>query len=204
FTFSGGTCSAANVQRLATFAFNSADVSTSGLDFQASYDSDWGAARVQVGFSGSYVLEYQVDDVVVEGVSVQPAFDAAGLLNYQTTAYPLPRLKGSAWVQGTHGDHSLRLQVNHVGGYTDQRGGDVCGPNPAPAGAGVTGGKEIGSFDTVDVTWRWEVLESTAVSLALLNLFDSDPPLARLDQNFDPFTASPLGFTARVGVSRAF
>ena len=44
----------------------------------------------------------------------------------------------------------------------------------------------------------------TAVSLALYNLFDTDPPLARLDQNFDPFTASPLGFTAKVGVSQAF
>ena len=34
--------------------------------------------------------------------------------------------------------------------------------------------------------------------------FDEDPPLARLDQNFDPFTASPLGFTAKVAVSQAF
>jgi iron complex outermembrane receptor protein len=205
FTFSGGACSAANVQRLATYAFNSADVSTSGLDFQASYDTAWGGSRLQVGLSGSYVLEYQVDDVVVEGVPVQPAFDAAGLLNYQTTAYPLPRLKGFAWVQGTHGNHSLRLQLNHVGGYTDQRGADVFGPNAAAlAGASVTAAKEIGSFDTMDVTWRWQVLDSTAVSLALLNVLDQDPPLARLDQNFDPFTASPLGFTARLGISRAF
>jgi iron complex outermembrane receptor protein len=205
FTFSGGSCSAANVQRLATFAFNSADVSTSGLDFQGSYDSAWGAARVQVGFSGSYVIEYQVDDVVVEGVPVQPAFDAAGLLNYQTTAYPLPKLKGSAWVQGTHGNHSLRLQLNHIGSYTDQRGSDVFGPNAAAlAGASVTAAREIGSFDTVDLTWRWQPLKDTAVSFALLNVLGQDPPLARLDQNFDPFTASPLGFTARLGVSRAF
>ena len=44
----------------------------------------------------------------------------------------------------------------------------------------------------------------TTLSVALFNIFDQDPPFARLDQNFDPFTASPLGFTAKLGVSQAF
>ncbi|OJU60246.1 MAG: hypothetical protein BGO08_02185 [Altererythrobacter sp. 66-12] len=205
FTFSGGLCSAANVQRLATYAVNSADVSTSGVDFQASYDARLGPVKAQAGVSGSYVIHYDVDDVLVEGVLVQPAYDAAGLLNYQTTAYPLPRLKGQAWVQGALGDHSLRLQVNYVDSYRDQRGADVFGPNAsALAGASVTAGKTIGSFTTVDAVWRWTVFDRTTVSLALYNLFDADPPFARLDQNFDPFTASPLGFTATLGLSQAF
>jgi iron complex outermembrane receptor protein len=204
FTFSGGICAVSNVQRVATYSFNAADVSTSGFDVQASYDFEAGAAHMQAGFSSSYVLEYQVDDVVVEGITVQPAFDAAGLLNYQTTAYPLPQFKGQAWVQGLVGDHSLRLQLNHVDGYTDQRTAEF-GPNTtALAGASVTSGKAIGSMTTVDVTWRWQPFDATTVSLALVNLFDEDPPFARLDQNFDPFTASPLGFTARFGVSQEF
>lgn len=205
FMFSGGICGVANVQRVATYAFNAADVSTSGFDVQASYDFEAGAARMQAGFAGSYVIEYEVADVVVEGVVVQPAFDAAGLLNYQTTAYPLPQLKGQAWLQGGIGDHSLRLQLNYVGGYTDQRGADVFGPNAsALAGASVTAGKKVGSFTTLDLTWRWQVLERTGASLALVNLLDEDPPFARLDQNFDPFTANPLGFTVRFGLSQAF
>ena len=198
-------CSAANVQRLATYAFNAADVSTSGIDFQGSYDFAAGGAEIQAGLSGSYVIEYEVDDVVVEGITVQPAYDAAGLLNYQTTAYPLPQLKGQVWLQGALGDHSLRLQINHVDSYTDQRGADVFGPNfAALAGASVTAGKVIDSFTTVDLTWRWQMLAGTTLSLALFNLFDEDPPFARLDQNFDPFTASPLGFTAKTGVSHEF
>jgi iron complex outermembrane recepter protein len=205
FTFSGGVCSAANVQRLATFAFNSADVSTSGIDLQASYEARLGAARVQAGVSGAYVIEYAIDDVMVEGILVQPAFDAAGKLNFQTTAYPLPRWKGHAWLQGELGDHQLRLQVNHVSSYTDQRGAEVFGPNfAALAGASVTAGKTIGDFTTLDATWRWSLRPGTTASLALYNIFDRDPPLARLDQNFDPFTASPLGFTAKLGVSQAF
>lgn len=205
FTFSGGVCSSANVQRLTTYAFNSADVSTSGVDFQADYSTDIGGIQAQAGLSGSYVIDYEIDDVVVEGIVVQPAFDAAGLLNYQTTAYPLPRLKGQAWVQGTMGDYSLRFQMNYVDSYTDQRGADVFGPNnPALAGASVTTGKVIGNFTTFDAVWRWRALEQTSVSVALFNIFDKEPPFARLDQNFDPFTASPIGFTAKVGVSQGF
>ncbi|HWK42871.1 MAG TPA: TonB-dependent receptor [Croceibacterium sp.] len=205
FTFSGGVCSAANVMRLATYAVNSADVSTDGLDFHASYDAKLGEVAAQAGVSGSYVLHYNVDDVMVEGVLVQPAYDAAGKLNYQTTAYPIPRLKGQMWVQGAAGDHSLRLQLNHVASYRDQRGADVFGPNNAAlAGASVTAGKTIGSFTTLDAVWRWRVRDRATISVALYNLFDTDPPFARLDQNFDPFTASPLGFTARLGVSTAF
>ena len=204
FTFSGGTCAVSNVQRVATYAFNAADVSTSGFDVQASYDFDAGEVHLQAGFASSYVLEYAVDEVVVEGITVQPAFDAAGLLNYQTTAYPLPQFKGQAWLQGTIGDHLLRLQLNHVDGYTDQRTAEF-GPNTtALAGASVTAGKQIGSFTTFDLTWRWSLFDTTTVSLALVNLFDEDPPFARLDQNFDPFTASPLGFTARFGLSQEF
>lgn len=205
FTFSGGVCSSANVQRLTTYAFNSADVSTSGLDFQADYTAEIGGIDAQAGVSGSYVIDYDIDQVMVEGIVVQPAFNAAGKLNYQTTAYPLPRLKGQAWIQGALGDYSLRLQMNYVDSYTDQRGADVFGPNNAAlAGAAVTTGKVIGNYTTFDAVWRWQVLDGTRVSLALLNIFDVDPPFARLDQNFDPFTASPLGFSAKFGLSQNF
>jgi iron complex outermembrane receptor protein len=204
FLFSGGVCSAANVQRLTTYAFNSADVTTSGLDLSASYDRDLGGAQLQAGFNTSYTIEFKLDEVMVEGIPVQPAFDAAGKLNYQTTAYPLPRVKGSAWLEGEIDGHSLRLQLNHVGSYTDQRGPAVFGPNPSLAGASVTTGKRIDTFTTLDATWLWRLETGTSVSIALFNIFDTAPPFARLDQNFDPFTASPLGFTARMGVSQAF
>ncbi len=205
FTFSGGTCAVANVQRLRTFAFNSAGVETSGVDAQASYARDLGPVSAELGVSGSYLLEYRVGTVTVEGIAVQPGFDAAGLLNYQTTAYPLPKLKGQAWVQGGWGAHSLRVQLNFIGEMTDQRGADVFGPNPSVlAGASVGAGKQIGSFTTVDVAWRWRLPTGSELSLAVANLLDTAPPFARLDQNYDPLTASALGMTVKVGISQAF
>ncbi|MEO6152679.1 MAG: TonB-dependent receptor [Croceibacterium sp.] len=205
FTFSGGVCSTANVQRLATYAINSADVETSGIDVRASYRAPLGPVRVDIGVSATYVIEAKVGAVTVEGIAVQPAFDAAGKLNYQTTAYPLPQWKGQGWLEGKDGPHTVRLQVNYIDGLTDQRGADVFGPNAsALAGGSVTTGKQIGSFATVDLAWRWRLPTGTELSVAGFNLFDTKPPFARLDQNYDPFTASALGFTAKLGASQAF
>ena len=69
----------------------------------------------------------------------------------------------------------------------------------------MTAGKTIKPFTTFDATYRL-VLRGTGSTLTLsaLNIFDKAPPFARLDQNYDPFTASPLGFTAKVGISQKF
>lgn len=205
FTFTGAGCGIGNVQRLRTQYVNSADVSTSGIDFSASYELPVGSGSVTVGAAGTYVIDYKTSDVTVEGIVVQPAFDAVGLLNYQSTAYPLPRWKGNAYLQGDFGNHSLRLQANYIDGYTDQRGAAIFGPNlGALAGASVTTGKNIGSFTTVDATYRLQLKTGTTIAISALNIFDQAPPFARLDQNYDPFTASPLGFTAKISITQDF
>lgn len=205
FTFTGAGCGIGNVQRLRTQYVNSADVTTSGVDFSASYAMPVGSGSVTAGFAGTYVIDYKTSDVVVEGVTVQPAFNAVGLLNYQTTAYPLPKWKGNAYLEGDFGNHSLRVQVNYLDGYTDQRGGAIFGPNAgALAGASVTTGKEIESFTTVDATYRLKLNTGTTIAISALNILDKDPPFARLDQNYDPFTASPLGFTAKISITQDF
>ena len=205
FTFNGGICSIGNVQRLRTLVVNSANVSTSGVDFQASVQNDFGEANLTAGVAGTYIINYKTNDVTVEGIVVQPKFDGVGLLNFQTTAYPLPQWKGNAYLQGVFGDHSLRFQYNYIDGYTDQRGAAVFGPNNgALAGASVTAGKNIGSFGTFDVTYRVSLPTGTTISLSALNIFNKAPPFARLEQNYDPFTGSPIGFNAKVAVSQKF
>jgi len=208
FTFTAAGCGIANVTRLRTNIVNSASVSTSGIDFMASYRTGFGEDfNLEAGFNGTYVIDYQTEDVSVEGILVQPAFDAVGKLNFQTTAYPLPQWKGFAYLQGETGPHSLRVQYNYIDGYTDQRTTifDGAANSGSLAGAAVTGGKEIGVFDTFDVTYRLN-LESigSTLSISALNIFDKDPPFARLDFNYDPFTASPLGFTLKAAISQRF
>lgn len=204
FTFTGAGCGIGNVQRLSTRLVNSANVSTSGLDFQAQYKFDLAGIDVAFGGTGTYVLDYRTRDVTVEGIVVQPTFDAVGKLNFQTTAYPLPPLKGNIYLQGDHGIHSARLQFNYIDGYTDQRDALFVPNTGALAGASTLGGRNISSFYTFDFTYRAALKTGTTVSLSVLNFLDRLPPFARLDFNYDPFTASPLGLTAKFGISQKF
>ena len=205
FTFTAAGCGIGNVQRLRTFLINNANVSTSGLDFQAEYKWKWGRYDLALGGTGTYVIEYRTGDVAVEGVTVQPAFDAVGKLNFQTTAYPLPQVKGFAYLDVRRGVHSGRLQFNYIDGYTDQRGAAIFGPNTgALAGAAVTAGQNIGAYKTLDFTYRLALETKTTLFVSFQNMLDEQPPFARLDFNYDPFTASPLGFNMRVGVTQRF
>ncbi len=205
FTFTGAGCGVGNVQRLTTNLINSANVQTSGLDFQAQVAKQFDSVKLVAGIAGTYVIDYRVADLSVAGVVVQPTFNAVGLLNFQTSAYPLPPIKGNVYLQGDAGQHSVRLQYNYIDGYRDQRTAAIFGPNTgALAGASVTTGQNIGSFGTLDFTYRVKLPTGTTISLSALNILDKAPPFARLDFNYDPFTASPLGFNAKFGISQKF
>ncbi|MBX9731752.1 MAG: TonB-dependent receptor, partial [Sphingomonas sp.] len=205
FTFTAAGCGIANVQRLRTQLVNSANVTTQGFDFQAQYRFALGKADLVFGGTGTYTLDYQVQDFSAAGVVVQRSFNAVGLLNFQTTAYPLPQLKGNIYLQGDLDIHQVRFQVNYIDGYRDQRTAAVFGPNTgALAGASVTNGQNIGSFTTVDFTYRLALKSKTTLSLSVLNMLNQLPPFARLDFNYDPFTASPLGVNAKVGLTQRF
>lgn len=99
------------------------------------------------------------------------------------------------------GAEALIADMGHFGRKPIQ----LFGPNNgALAGASVTSGKNIASFTTVDATYRLRLKSRTTLAVSALNILDQDPPFARLDQNYDPFTASPLGFTLKVAVSQDF
>jgi len=195
FTFSGGVCSQANIQRVQTFFVNGSPVVTKGFDFLGEaklgsiIDGDLG-----LGGTFTYVREYHVDPVQVAGLTVAPAFEASGFLNYQTTAYPIPKWKGSAYLEYESQMHGLRLTVNYVDSYIDAR--NIFAVNPR--------GKEIEEFITVDMTYRLMLMDNLMFLLAVDNMFDEDPPFARLDLSYDPLTANTLGRTFKVGVRKEF
>ncbi|CAN1530834.1 CirA Outer membrane receptor proteins, mostly Fe transport [Caulobacteraceae bacterium] len=212
FTFLGGVCSSANIQRLRTDTVNGAGVKTSGIDVLADYTlDDVLGGRLTVGTSVTYVFEYVTEATEVDGVVVAPAFDGVGLLNYQTTAYPLPQLKGSVYFEYNTGPHNLRLTLRYVDGYTDQREAPFLAssyfqniPVRTNIAAPITAGKNIESTLTTDLTYRVFLPWDTTATISMDNVFDEDPPFARLDLNYDPFTASGLGRTWKVSLTKKF
>jgi len=207
FSFQGA-CGVAAIARVRTLYVNGPSVQTSGVDAQGDYDfGDFLSGRLKVGGGLTYTLEYKTDAFSVGGVSVQPAYDAAGLLNYQLAATSLPQLKGQAYVEYTNGPHNLRWTVKYVSDYHDQRadvpGAGIVAVN-AVSGQVITAGSTIRATWTHNLDYRLLLPSNTTLTVGVENIFDQDPAFARLDLNYDPFTGDPLGRTIKVGLKKKF
>ena len=207
FQFSG-VCSAGNLTRLLTKFINGSEVTTSGVDLMGAYEfGDVLGGQLTVGGSATYVLEYYTEAQSVEGIVVAPAFEAVGNLNYQRNAYPLPEIKGQVYAQFERGAQNLRVTVNYVDGYEDNRASLFAAGayrdelnNPMT----VLAGQHIGKWVTANATYRVELPDDLTLTASVENITDEDPPFARLDLSYDPFTASGLGRTIKVGIRKRF
>ena len=199
-----GTCAASGIARVVTRAVNGPAVKTSGIDVLADYEvGDIMGGELRVGTSFTYVQEYTTEDFLVEGISIQPAFDAVGQLNYQTSAYPIPQWKGSAYAEYETGPHNIRWTVNYIDAYEDQRA-SIRAPNVNNGGEPILTGLEIDRMITHDLDYRFLAPWDTTLVLSVDNVLDEEPPFARLDLNYDPFTHNGLGRTIKVAVTKRF
>jgi iron complex outermembrane receptor protein len=195
--------SAGTISRVRTLNINGAPIDTSGIDIQAQLDFDMMGGTLSLGGSASYILEYVVGAQDVEGITVQPSFDAVGLLNYQTSVYPLPQWKGNAYIEWGSALQNLRLTVNYIDSYTDQRT-TIFAPSPNWGNVTIGAGKEIDAQVTLDLNYRLNLGETTTLLAGVQNATNEDPAFARLDLNYDPFTGDAIGRTIRVGVRQRF
>lgn len=209
FVFAGNNCAVANLQRIRTFYVNGPQVKTDGVDILATYDAGemWGGS-MRFGATVTYVNKYDVGATEVEGVTVSPAFSGVNKLNYQTQIVPVPQWKAQLYAEYTSGAHNLRVQLNHIDSYTDQRTSPFA-PTVLQDATGApvvksNEGRKIDAFTTVDVTYRLQAPWDTTVVVDVDNVFDEDPPFARLDLGYDPFTANPLGRTFKLSVTKRF
>jgi iron complex outermembrane receptor protein len=177
------------VVRARTNIVNGGDVSTTGIDFlvQYAHEFDFGLLST-VSVNGTYVLSYDVSDLLVNGIVIQRGFDAVGKLNFQTTAYPIPDFRAQAILQNQWGKHDLQIIGNFVNGYEDTR---------APA-------YRIPSFYTVDIAYNLNLTEDLILNFTVFNIANKQPGFARLDLNYDPFTANPVGRQFSFGVRKTF
>ncbi|WP_448581582.1 TonB-dependent receptor domain-containing protein [Thermaurantiacus sp.] len=198
FIFSGGpptggcgalTPTLGQVVRGRTDWVNSSDVRTSGIDFLVQYAHDFGAERrAAIGATGTYVLTYEVSDLFSQGALIQRGFDAVGKLNFQTTAYPIPDLRLQTFIEGSIGRHDLRLAGNFINGYIDIR---------PPA-------YRIPAFYTLDLSYNLTLPHDLVLNVTVFNLLNKTPGFARLDLNYDPFTANPIGRQVSFGLRKTF
>ncbi len=228
-TFSGGTCTqgitqANAISRVRSDTTNGPTVNTDGIDFDINYRMTGVLdGTMDVGATVSYVLHYSQDAFIYRGITVSPAYEAAGFTNYDRLPGTIPRWRGQFYADYAHGPHNLRLTVNYTDGATDNRGPTVvqtgsspnCSvPNMQAAVANgttppvncllTTQGLVVGSFTVVDATYRLQLPTNTTLYFTVQNLFDQDPSRARLELSYDPFIGNALGRTFKIGVRQTF
>jgi iron complex outermembrane receptor protein len=208
FTFNGA-CGVSTLSRILTKYINGPGIKTDGIDILADYDiDDVAGGRLHLGASATYVHKYDVGATSVEGATVSAAFSGVGHLNYQTQIYPIPKIRAQAYVEYNHTIHTLRVTMNYIDSYTDQRTSPFP-PNVVRDGSGnviplSNLGKTISDQITFDATYRAQLPWDTTMVVSVNNIFDQDPSFARLDLGYDPFTGGALGRTVKVSVSKKF
>ena len=230
FTFANGACGSgtgantaaivaaniANISRVKTVLQNGAIQTNEGLDFSASYRSTdflGSKARFGLGVDVTRTLHNRISAITVAGTQVSGPIDGVGLLNYQTTLYPVPKWKGQGYLDLGAGPVDLRVTVNYTDGLHDQRFDTKTGPfapdvtvtSTAVATDLLTKGADLNDFVTADINlqiklpWKNIVLSGT-----VFNIFDASPPFAREDYNYEPFIGNPFGRMFKIGVSTKF
>jgi len=65
-------------------------------------------------------------------------------------------------------------------------------------------GLRVKSFMMHDFTYRVKLPLDVTLSASVLNVFDRDPPKARLEYSYDPFIGNPIGRTFKIGLRKKF
>ena len=193
-----GTTLAAT-ERIEVSWINGEEIVTSGIDFDIGYAfEDVLPGTLALELEGSYVLEFDRDAQLDKSGTIQlaPADDIAGKLNYNLGAAftSKPQLKLAGTVAFTNNDHHASLIARFVDAYED---------------TGLTAAQradyphliEIDSHVTFDAHYVWRGIEGLALSANIINLTDEDPPAARGDLNYDPFTHNAFGRMIKLSVT---
>ncbi|MEO0712951.1 MAG: TonB-dependent receptor [Pseudomonadota bacterium] len=188
-TFDGAP-SLATIERIRANIVNGPDVNTSGIDARADYTfEDLVGADISLGVEATFVLEYDVGSYQIEDVIV-PEFDALGQLNRNNFLRPVPEVKANFFANYNRGIHNLRADIRYLSEYDDQRFEN----------------ETIDSFTSLDVTYNLDLTDTYGINAFISgqNITDEDPPFARLDLNYDPYTHPSYGRVIKIGASVAF
>jgi iron complex outermembrane recepter protein len=201
-TFNNGVCGAASTALVLTDiqTINGADAKISGIDASLQYDfEDVLGGLLTLGLDGTYNLKYEQGANFIEGIEVRAADDYVGT---RGTNGSQPRWKGSLFVEFGRGEHNVRWVSRYIDEMEDTRvqSSTAAFANITPGSPGAT----VDSYLTHDLHYRLGLASRMTFNASLLNVADEDPPFARLDLNYDPFTGSPVGRVVKVGVTKRF
>lgn len=211
-----GVTAGPNIARIRSDTTNGPTVRTSGIDAQLDYaiDDVWGG-QLALSANASFILEYEQDEFVYRGALVSRAYDARGYLNYERLPGTISKMRGLASAEYRKGPHILRASLNYIDGVIDDRGPvavqtggstacTLANAGTVPGCVLSTAPVDIDSFETVDLSYLLNFSTNTWLNVAVLNVFDEDPPQTRTSLTYDPAISSPYGISFKVGLRHVF
>ena len=147
--------------------------------------------ELTIGTAANRTLSYDFDAFSVAGLAI-PGLDAVGKLNTGTLAHPLPEWKSQSYVNFNRGPVNLRWSMRYSSGYLDTRW------------ATTAVGYDIDATTLHDFAAVIDLPRDVKLTLAVTNITDEEPPLARLPEGYDAMTTDPLGRTFRLGLRMSF
>ncbi len=168
-------------------------LTTSGLDTHLGINTDMGPGRFAANWDITHTLDYTTKSLTLEGLDLelQPEMNTAGYVNFgNPLAVSLPSWKHRASV-GYHLENvSYTNFYNYISSYEDR---------------GASLWNVIDPFATWDMTFQWRFPASGFdVTLYGLNVLDTPPPFADLEQEFDGFTHNPKDSRIKLGLTYRF
>ena len=201
FTFTDLGCGRANVQSYRTQYINGGKVKTSGVDFQASLDvGDLFDGQLTTGFDGTYLIQYDEDPYLIEGVPAPTRGTQERAGTYRASIFTgYNRVRANAYVNWASGIHNLRWQTRFISSVNQTESNSI---GLAIATKTTT---KIPEYWQHDLTYRAELPWDTTLTATVQNIFDEEPPFAIGTQyNYDPSSANPLGRVFAVAVKKRF
>jgi iron complex outermembrane receptor protein len=160
---------------------NSAELATSGIDFQADYavPLSWAGlgedSRLNMNLLVTYLNEYVMDGI-----------DYAGTIGAFNISGAFPELKANLRLSYDIGPVDLALNTRYIDAMDNQGNISAFGNNSFAS---------AGSATYIDLSARWQVSNAVELSLGMLNIGDRRPPVFNnaIDQNTDPSTYDMVG-----------
>lgn len=195
-----------DIARVRSDIVNGPDVLVRGLDFAANFARELGPGTASIGGNATLMLDYRFDDFELNGVTVQPGYDAVGFGNFFRDPGSVPEWRATGYVNYNFSGVNLRYGVSYIDGVFDDRCIDRD-PCFQTSQGGTNFGVEAESFTQHDFLVSYDFVAGGAdVQLqgGVKNFTDADPAPAQLPSAYNPFIGNPLGRNYRLGLRVRF
>lgn len=164
---------------------NASSIQTEGVDLSARYDRDLFGGRLTAEAAWTYVDRYDIR--LSPGAAPT---SGVGSTNLNTLGRSLPRNRGEFTLSWTGATDAFAATVHHTDSYRNDRSG-ITDPS-------------IDAWTTVDLRYARALSDALELSVGVVNVADSDPPLAQFALGYDPVVADPRGRVISLGLVTRF